>query len=117
MKITRRTCTVPVGRPRSGMRMPRPWRMRRACRRRWLAKTATLAQSLSEWPNASAAYFQGVQERLKGFASSWEHGPFANGYWGHPAYLLPHRSPEKKKEVWEDMKFLLAQMGRAIEKK
>jgi DNA polymerase len=30
----------------------------------------------------------------------------------HPSYLL--RSPEKKKEVWEDMKTLLARMGRPI---
>ncbi len=41
----------------------------------------------------------------------------------HPAYLLPHRSPdpqvlqERKKMVWDDMKFLLAKMGRTIEKK
>jgi uracil-DNA glycosylase family 4 len=32
----------------------------------------------------------------------------------HPAYLLPHRNPEKKRDVWEDMKLLLARMGRAI---
>jgi uracil-DNA glycosylase len=32
----------------------------------------------------------------------------------HPAFLLPHRSPEKKKDVWEDMKLLLAKMGRAV---
>jgi uracil-DNA glycosylase family 4 len=32
----------------------------------------------------------------------------------HPAYLLPHRSPEKKKDVWEDMKLLLAKMGRKV---
>ena len=25
----------------------------------------------------------------------------------HPAYLLPHRAPEKKSDVWEDMKMLL----------
>jgi uracil-DNA glycosylase family 4 len=30
----------------------------------------------------------------------------------HPSYLL--RSPEKKKEVWEDMKTLLAKLGRPI---
>jgi DNA polymerase len=33
----------------------------------------------------------------------------------HPAYLLPHRSPDKKKEVWEDMKMLLRRMGRPVE--
>src|SRR5262245_28613687 len=32
----------------------------------------------------------------------------------HPAYLLPHRSPEKKRDVWEDMKVLLTRMGRPI---
>lgn len=32
----------------------------------------------------------------------------------HPAYLLPHRSPEKKRDVWEDMKLLLARMGRKV---
>jgi DNA polymerase len=32
----------------------------------------------------------------------------------HPAFLLPHRSPEKKREVWEDMKLLLQRMGRPI---
>lgn len=35
----------------------------------------------------------------------------------HPAYLLPHRAPDKKKEVWEDMKMLLARMGREVPKK
>jgi uracil-DNA glycosylase family 4 len=33
----------------------------------------------------------------------------------HPAYLL--RSPEKKADVWEDMKRLMARMGRTIPKK
>lgn len=32
----------------------------------------------------------------------------------HPAYLLPHRSPEKKKEVWDDMQWLMNKMGRTI---
>jgi uracil-DNA glycosylase family 4 len=30
----------------------------------------------------------------------------------HPAFLLPGRSPEKKREVFEDMKLLLRRMGR-----
>jgi DNA polymerase len=34
----------------------------------------------------------------------------------HPAYLLPHRSPASKKEVWEDMQMLLRKMGRPIPK-
>lgn len=32
----------------------------------------------------------------------------------HPAYLLPHRHPEKKREVWDDMKMLMAKIGRVI---
>ena len=32
----------------------------------------------------------------------------------HPAFLLPTRSPEKKKDVWEDMKILLRRMGRSV---
>ena len=32
----------------------------------------------------------------------------------HPAFLLPHRDPSKKKEVWEDMKLLMARMGRTL---
>jgi uracil-DNA glycosylase len=35
----------------------------------------------------------------------------------HPAFLLPHRQPAKKKEVWEDMQMLLKKMGRPIPKK
>jgi DNA polymerase len=32
----------------------------------------------------------------------------------HPAALLPGRSPEKKRDVWDDMKLLLARMGRPV---
>lgn len=32
----------------------------------------------------------------------------------HPAYLLPHRNPEKKKDVWQDMKWLMEKMGRPV---
>jgi DNA polymerase len=35
----------------------------------------------------------------------------------HPAFLLPHRQPQKKKDVWEDMKMLLTKMGRPIPEK
>ena len=53
------------------------------------AGTARLAASLSEWPDNSATYFKGVQDRLKAFVASGRLGPFANAYWGHPAYKLP----------------------------
>ncbi len=35
----------------------------------------------------------------------------------HPAFLLPHRSPHMKGEVWNDMKMLLAKMGRPVPQK
>jgi DNA polymerase len=35
----------------------------------------------------------------------------------HPAFLLPGRSPHKKKDVWEDMKKLLERLGRPIPKR
>jgi len=52
-------------------------------------KTAALAASLSDWPNNSATYFKGVQDKVKTFVASGRLGPFANAYWGHPAYKLP----------------------------
>lgn len=51
--------------------------------------TATLAQSISDWPKSTKAYFKGVQDRLKAFVNAGQLGIFANGYWGHPAYKLP----------------------------
>src|SRR3970040_317557 len=51
--------------------------------------TARIAQQLSPWPNNSATYFKGVEERLKKVVGSGQHGIFAKGYWGHPAYKLP----------------------------
>ena len=52
-------------------------------------KTSSLAQSISDWPLSSAKYFTGVRDRLKGFVDRGQLGPFANAYWGHPAYRLP----------------------------
>jgi hydrogenase large subunit len=53
------------------------------------AATATLAQSLSNWPRSSPGYFSDVQKRVKGLVESGQLGIFAKGYWGHPAYKLP----------------------------
>jgi Ni,Fe-hydrogenase I large subunit len=52
-------------------------------------KTAALAASISDWPLNSPTYFRGVQEKLKAFVAKGRLGPFANAYWGHPAYKLP----------------------------
>jgi len=51
-------------------------------------KTASLAQSISDWPLSSREYFAGVRARLKSFVNRGQLGPFANAYWGHPAYRL-----------------------------
>jgi hydrogenase large subunit len=53
------------------------------------ADTAALAQSISDWPKSSEDYFAGVQAKLKSFVQAGQLGPFANAYWGHPAYQLP----------------------------
>jgi uracil-DNA glycosylase family 4 len=50
--------------------------------------------------------------RLRGRFHDYKGIPVLCTY--HPAYLLPHRHPEKKREVWEDMKLLLTRMGRPI---
>ena len=52
------------------------------------AKTASLAESLSNWSGNSKAEFVKVQERLKGFVGTGQLGIFTNGYWGHPAMKL-----------------------------
>jgi hydrogenase large subunit len=53
------------------------------------ARTSSLAESISDWPLSSPKYFAGIQARLKGFVDRGQLGPFANAYWGHPAYKLP----------------------------
>lgn len=51
--------------------------------------TAQLAQSTSDWPLSSPVYFKGIKNRLQAFVDTGQLGPFANAYWGHPAYKLP----------------------------
>ncbi|MCB2182499.1 MAG: nickel-dependent hydrogenase large subunit [Desulfobulbaceae bacterium] len=53
------------------------------------AKTAALAQSLSEWPGNSVKRFKAVKEKVKAIVDSGQLGPFSNAYWGHPAMTLP----------------------------
>ncbi|KPK56407.1 MAG: hydrogenase, partial [Gammaproteobacteria bacterium SG8_31] len=52
-------------------------------------ETSELQKSISSWPKSSPAYFRGVQNKLKAFVESGQLGPFANAYWGSPAYKLP----------------------------
>ena len=53
------------------------------------AKTAELAQSISDWDQSSVAHFSNVKDTLAAFVQSGQLGIFDNGYWGHPAYKLP----------------------------
>jgi len=53
------------------------------------AKTAALAQSISDWPNSSVTHFKAVQNKIKTLVESGQLGIFANGYWGHKEYKLP----------------------------
>ena len=48
--------------------------------------TSELAQSISPWGKSSPGYFLDIASRLKKFVESGQLGPFANGYWGSPAY-------------------------------
>ncbi len=52
-------------------------------------KAAQLAESLSDWHLNGPHEMKAVQDRLKAFVSSGQLGPFASGYWGHPAMKLP----------------------------
>jgi [NiFe] hydrogenase large subunit len=50
------------------------------------AATEALAESIS--PDAKYIDFAAAQSRLQSFVNSGQLGPFNNGYWGHPAYIL-----------------------------
>jgi len=52
-------------------------------------KTAALADNVSNGELGGSRHYKGVQQRLKSFVDSGQLGPFANAYWGHPAYNLP----------------------------
>jgi hydrogenase large subunit len=53
------------------------------------AAASKLARSSSDWPASSASYFSDVKDKLTRLGASGGPGPFAGGYWGHPAYALP----------------------------
>ena len=53
------------------------------------AKTAQLAESISNWPQSSRTYFKAIQDRVKALVESKQLSLFSSGYWGHPAYHLP----------------------------
>ncbi len=53
------------------------------------AATSRLAQDKSDYEKSSTDYFAGIKAKLKEFVDRGQLGPFANAYWGHPAYKLP----------------------------
>jgi [NiFe] hydrogenase large subunit len=52
------------------------------------AKTSDLSGKVSKRPQTKK-YYEGLKGKLKAFVDSGQLGPFANAYWGHPAYKLP----------------------------
>ncbi|HHL35421.1 MAG TPA: nickel-dependent hydrogenase large subunit [Desulfobulbaceae bacterium] len=54
-----------------------------------IKKTVALAETLSNWPNNSFNRFKAVRKKVQAIVDSGQLGPFANGYWGHPAMTLP----------------------------
>ena len=52
-------------------------------------KTADLANAASNRPGMGAKDFETVKAKLKAFVDTGHLGPFANAYWGHPAYKRP----------------------------
>ena len=51
-------------------------------------KTADLTAAVSGRPQTKK-YYEGLKAKLEAFVKSGQLGPFANAYWGHPAYKLP----------------------------
>ncbi len=64
--------------------------------------------------SAAQALLQTTQPmgKLRGRFHDYRGTPVMCTY--HPAYLLPHRAPHKKREVWEDMKMLMERMGQPV---
>ncbi len=51
-------------------------------------KAVTVDKQINSARNRTSSYFSGVIQQLGAFAKSGQLGPFNNGYWGHPAYIL-----------------------------
>src|SRR6201994_2801485 len=51
-------------------------------------KASSIAESLSDWTGNSTKPMTAVKNRVKGLVDSGQLGPFAHGYWGHPAMKL-----------------------------
>lgn len=51
--------------------------------------TAKLGASLSDYAGNSVPQIRAVRDKLTKFVGSGQLGPYASGYWGHPAMKLP----------------------------
>lgn len=52
-------------------------------------KASSIAESLSPWERNSKNEMKTVQAKIIALVQSGQLGPFAHGYWGHPAMKLP----------------------------
>ena len=85
--------------------------------REYLEKTLELVRPkfLCALGSTAATHLLGTTAsigKLRGRFHNYKGIPVVCTY--HPAFLLPHRSPGKKKDVWDDMKMLLARLGRPV---
>ncbi|HET7704924.1 MAG TPA: nickel-dependent hydrogenase large subunit [Thermoanaerobaculia bacterium] len=53
------------------------------------AKASQLGESLSNWTRNSTKEMKATQDKVAALVGSGQLGPFAHGYWGHPAMKLP----------------------------
>ena len=52
-------------------------------------KASSIAESLSEWEGNSTKEMAATKNKVQALVDSGQLGPFAHGYWGHPAMKLP----------------------------
>lgn len=52
------------------------------------AKAVTVDNQINSARTRTTSYFSAIKQQLAAFANSGQLGPFNNGYWGHPAYIL-----------------------------
>lgn len=107
-------CNILRCRP-PGNRTPKPTEAKNC--REYLEKTIELVgpKVIMAWGAVAAQNLLGTTRsigKLRGTLHDFKGTPVICTY--HPASLLEGRSPENKKYVWEDMKTLLAKLGRPI---
>lgn len=105
-------CNILRCRP-PGNRQPQPEEAEHC--REWLEKTLDVVRPkfLCALGGSAATYLLGISSGITKVRGKWfDYRGIPAMCTFHPSYLL--RSPEKKKEVWEDMKTLLTRMGKPI---